>query len=144
MGLNDQIFITVRQLRICWFGAPSLTRGRVCRLQLQLALASPVIFGSESRRTGGHILLSQIWDSPFRRLPTTRRVTVEVFDPVSTRVDWLTADRSSLYSLCTDPTENNSPNSYSIVAWRSYRHWPRRKHRLLHSSGFQQTCHNNQ
>jgi hypothetical protein len=28
----DQIFITVRQLRVCWCGALSLTRGRVCRL----------------------------------------------------------------------------------------------------------------
>jgi hypothetical protein len=31
-------------------------------------LASAVIFGSESRRTRGHILLSQIRDFPFRRL----------------------------------------------------------------------------
>jgi hypothetical protein len=38
------------------------------RLQLQLALASAVIFGSESRRTRGHILLSPIRDFPFRRL----------------------------------------------------------------------------
>jgi hypothetical protein len=67
-GAYDQIFITVWQLRVCWFGAPFLTRGRVCRLQLLLALASPVIFGSESRRTRGHILLSQIRDFPFRRL----------------------------------------------------------------------------
>jgi hypothetical protein len=55
-------------LRVCWFGAPSLTRGRVCRLQLLLALASAIIFGSESRRTRGHILLSQIRDFLFRRL----------------------------------------------------------------------------
>jgi hypothetical protein len=67
-GAYDQIFIIVWQLRGCWFEAPSLTRGRVCRLQLQLALASAVIFGSESRRTCGHNLLSQIWDYPFRRL----------------------------------------------------------------------------
>jgi hypothetical protein len=33
-------------------------RGRVYRLQLLLALASAVIFGSESRRTRGHILLT--------------------------------------------------------------------------------------
>jgi hypothetical protein len=64
----DQIFITVTQLRVCWFGAPSLTRGRICRLQLLLALASAVILGSESLRTRGYILLSQIWDFPFRRL----------------------------------------------------------------------------
>jgi hypothetical protein len=34
----DQIFITVKQLRVSWCGVLSLTRGRVCRLQLLLAL----------------------------------------------------------------------------------------------------------
>jgi hypothetical protein len=67
-GAYDQIFIIFWQLRVCWFGAPSLTRGRVCRLQLLLVLARAVIFGSESRRTRGHILLSQIRDWPFRHL----------------------------------------------------------------------------
>jgi hypothetical protein len=67
-GAYSQILIIVWQLRICWFGTPSLTRGRVCRLQLLLALANEVIFGSESRRTRGHILLSEIRDFPFRRL----------------------------------------------------------------------------
>jgi hypothetical protein len=33
-GAYDQIFITVSRLRVCWCGALSLTRGRVCRLQL--------------------------------------------------------------------------------------------------------------
>jgi hypothetical protein len=42
-GAYDQIFITVRQLRVWWCGAMSLTRGRVCRLQLLLALASAVL-----------------------------------------------------------------------------------------------------
>jgi hypothetical protein len=67
-GAYVQIFIIVWQLWVFWFGAPSLTRGRVRRLQLQLALASAAVFGSESRRTRDHILLSQIWDFPFRRL----------------------------------------------------------------------------
>jgi hypothetical protein len=67
-GAYDQILIIVWQLRVSWFGAPSLTRGRVCRLQLLLVLASAVIFCSESRRTRGHILLSQNRDFPFRRL----------------------------------------------------------------------------
>jgi hypothetical protein len=62
-GVYDQIFITVRELRVCWCGALSLTRGRVCRLQLLLVLASAVILESESRGTPDHILLSQIWDS---------------------------------------------------------------------------------
>jgi hypothetical protein len=39
-GAYDQILITVRQLRVCWCWAPSLTRGRICRLQLLLVLAS--------------------------------------------------------------------------------------------------------
>jgi hypothetical protein len=57
----DHIFITVRQLRVCWCGALSLARGLVCRLQLLLVLASAVILESD------HILLSQILDSPFCR-----------------------------------------------------------------------------
>jgi hypothetical protein len=61
-GINhDQICITVRQLS-------SLTRGRVCRFQLLLLLASAVIFGSDSHGTRDHILLSQIGDFSFRRL----------------------------------------------------------------------------
>jgi hypothetical protein len=67
-GAYDQILIIVWQLRVCWFGAPSQTRGRVCRLQLLLVLARAVIFGSESPRTRGLILLSQIRDFLFRRL----------------------------------------------------------------------------
>jgi hypothetical protein len=57
-GASDQILIIVWQLRVCWFWAPSLTRGRVCHLQLLLVPASAVIFGSKSRKTRGHILLS--------------------------------------------------------------------------------------
>jgi hypothetical protein len=109
-GAYDQIFITVRQLRVCWFRALSLTRGRVYRLQLLLVLASAVILGSESLGTRDHILRSQIRDFPFHRLLrlasqsqsyvtadgqsaslswnkapiTTRRVTVDIFDPAST------------------------------------------------------------
>jgi hypothetical protein len=56
----DKIFITVRHLRVCWCGALSLTRGRVCHLQLLLALASAVILGSQSSETRDHILMSQI------------------------------------------------------------------------------------
>jgi hypothetical protein len=67
-GAYDQIFITVRELRVCWCGALCLTRGRVCRLQILLILASAVTFGSESRGTRDHILLSEIRDFSFRRL----------------------------------------------------------------------------
>jgi hypothetical protein len=63
-GAYNQIFITVRQLRICRCRALSLTREWVCRLQLLLTLARAAILGSESSGTRDHILLSQIRDSP--------------------------------------------------------------------------------
>jgi hypothetical protein len=68
-GAHDQIFITVWQLRSCFFGrAPSLMRGRVCLWYMLLALSSAVFCGCEYLGTSDHILLSQIWDFPFRRL----------------------------------------------------------------------------
>jgi hypothetical protein len=45
-------------------GAPSLTRGRMCRLQLLLVLASAVIVVFKSRGTHDCIFLSQIRESP--------------------------------------------------------------------------------
>jgi hypothetical protein len=45
-GDHDQIFITVWQLRSCFCGAPSLTRGRLCLLYMLLALASALFLGS--------------------------------------------------------------------------------------------------
>jgi hypothetical protein len=39
--------IISRHLRVCYYGAPSLTRGRVCNLQLLLGLTSAVFLGSE-------------------------------------------------------------------------------------------------
>jgi hypothetical protein len=54
-GAYDQIFITVRQLRVCWCGALSLTRERVCHLQLLLVLVSEVILGFQSRETCDHM-----------------------------------------------------------------------------------------
>jgi hypothetical protein len=113
----DQFFflleISFRQLRICYFVAPSLTRGRVCNLlvQLLLGLARAVTLGLKSRRTHGHIFLSHLSllqpGGPGSRIyipqdqggpvipPGTRLLfcrllrlagtTVEVFYPASTR-----------------------------------------------------------
>jgi hypothetical protein len=54
--------ISFRLLRVCYFVAPSLTRGRVCNLivQLLLGLARAVACGSKSRRTHDNILLSHL------------------------------------------------------------------------------------
>jgi hypothetical protein len=65
-GICDQFFflleISFKQLRVCYFVAPSLTRGRVCNLlvQLLLGLARAVTLRSQSRRTHDHILLSYL------------------------------------------------------------------------------------
>jgi hypothetical protein len=67
-GAYDQIFISVRQLRVCWCGVLSLTRGRVCRLQLLPGLARAVNFGSGYHGSSDYILLPQIRDFPSRRL----------------------------------------------------------------------------
>jgi hypothetical protein len=48
-GAYDQIFITFTQFRVCWYGAPSLTRGRICLLQCTMYNIQ-------------YILLSQIWE----------------------------------------------------------------------------------
>jgi hypothetical protein len=85
-GDLDQIFISLWQSRSCLYGAPSLTRGRFCVLYTLLGLASAVFLGSESFGSRDHNLLSQFFRLPFSTPPTTRRFTVEVFDPASTRV----------------------------------------------------------
>jgi hypothetical protein len=66
-------FITVRQLRACWCGAPSVTRGRVCNLQLLMVLASEVIRRSQSHGTHDdvRIILSQIRESPTWNVKST-------------------------------------------------------------------------
>jgi hypothetical protein len=63
LEVHEQIFITVRQLLVCFCVALSLMKGLICNLQLRLGLASTVILRSQSRRTHDHILLSQIWNS---------------------------------------------------------------------------------
>jgi hypothetical protein len=67
-GTRDQFFflleIFFRQLRVCYFVAPSLTIGRVCNLLLLLVLASTVPRVSPAGLRPDHILLSK-----FLRLP---------------------------------------------------------------------------
>jgi hypothetical protein len=67
-GAHSPTFVTFWQLRFCFSGAPSLTRGGVCLWYQLLVLASVVSLGSESLGTRDYILLSQIWDFSFRRL----------------------------------------------------------------------------
>jgi hypothetical protein len=70
-------FFFVWQLRVSWCGAPSLTRGCVCNLlvQLLLVLAKAVTLGSKSRRTHDPILLSHL------RLPQPRGPGPRIYIP---------------------------------------------------------------
>jgi hypothetical protein len=68
--------IFFRQLRVCYFVAPSLTRERVCNLLLLLVLASAVPLVSDSHRTQDHILLSQ-----FLRLPQPAGPGSRIYTP---------------------------------------------------------------
>jgi hypothetical protein len=56
--------IFFRQLRVCYFMAPSLTRRKVCNLMLLLILVSTVPLWSDPHETQNHILLSQLLRLP--------------------------------------------------------------------------------
>jgi hypothetical protein len=128
-------FITVRQLLVCWDGELSLTRGRVCRLQLLLVLASAVILGSESLGTRDHILLSHIRDFAFRRLLLLAGLRWRYSTPPphggSTQYDWISdwtnfmrteyrsPNRTAPLSVCFIPCHENvcqSPGNALIYA----------------------------
>jgi hypothetical protein len=66
-GLRPDFYYRPTVAGLLMWGALSDERTGVS-LQLLLALASAVILGSESLGTRDRILLSQIWDFPFRRL----------------------------------------------------------------------------
>jgi hypothetical protein len=55
--------IIFRQLRIWWWGAPSLTRSLVCSFQFLLGIASADFLRSECYGTHEHILLPPFLDS---------------------------------------------------------------------------------
>jgi hypothetical protein len=57
LGAQKQIFLTVRQFLFCWCGTPSLTSGRVRRLQMLLTPGNTVILGSEFHGTHDHSIL---------------------------------------------------------------------------------------
>jgi hypothetical protein len=118
----------------------SLPRGWFCHLQLLPILASTVIFGSESRGTHDHFLLSQIRDSlnleePGPRIQVKsksnlcydrRSVGQSILVSIThlrlkTRVLLLSDSCgfliwSSLYIFGKDRTENTDSNSYYILS----------------------------
>jgi hypothetical protein len=123
-GAYNQIFIAVRiteyvwQLRSWFRGAPSLTRedGSVfcmCRWPLPAqSFSGPSPLGLAIYFTVSDLRL------PFSSPPTIRRVTVEVFDPASTRV-WfdLNSRINSRFILREDRIEASTPNTSCFRLW---------------------------
>jgi hypothetical protein len=92
-----------------WFcGAPSLTRGRVSLLYMPLALASTVFRESESLETRDHILLSQIWDFPFRRLLRLAGSRWRYSTPPPHGLNWIT-EQSRAVPYCRQPASTVTP-----------------------------------
>jgi hypothetical protein len=123
LAAHDGIFITVRQLWVCWCEAPSLTRGLVYSLQLLRGLASGVILGYQSSMTHGHIFLTQIEDSPTWGARSQYLYHQETQGPsfsprhsVSPSPHTPNGKWSSLYIFGMDRAENVSSNNYSIIA----------------------------
>jgi hypothetical protein len=126
--------------------------GRICRLQLLLALAS----ASEFREIRDHFLLSQIRDSPnmegqvpvfispwnrvaqlypqalgsFSSPPTTRRPTAEVFEPASTRGFALHSLSPISLSLLLSRVESNvtTDGQSASPSWNKAPTWGLRPH----------------
>jgi hypothetical protein len=137
----------VRQLRVCWCGALSLTRGRVCCLQLLLAQSSS---HSQVRVQWDSwpYLLSQFRDFPFRRLLRLAGIRWRYWTPpphgpqrehrfkkfLHCCMGKLICNDSGigafLWSCCLATNVLSDPlPSNGCLCW-------------LHSSVFQQTCHN--
>jgi hypothetical protein len=116
-GAYDQIFITIRQLWVCWCGALSLMRRWVCHLQLLLVLASAVILRSESRGTRNHILLCQIRDFPFRSLLWLAGLQWRYSTLPPHGILPLVSRWSLLYSLGSNCTKTLSPTVLSLCIY---------------------------
>jgi hypothetical protein len=112
--------INFRQLRICWYGARSLTRSRVCSFQFLPGFTSAAFLRSESHGTHEHSLLSRIFLS---LLPTWRTRFLYLFPrgtgyPTYNPWHWVLAYQvswPSRYKLGTDRTETTPPTTLLLL-----------------------------
>jgi hypothetical protein len=113
-GAQEQIFITITHLWVCWCGMPFVTRGWVCHSQLLLTLTSAVLSGLSPmglitifyylrfdthptwRARSPYLYLPGTgWSRyipkhrvPFSLPPMARRAMVAVFEAASTHWHW--------------------------------------------------------
>jgi hypothetical protein len=122
-GTSDQFFflpeIFFRQLWACYCVAPSLTRGRVCNLlvQLLLGLDRAVTLGSKSSKAHGHTLMSHL------RLPNLEG-QVPLFISPRDRVAQLysrgmteAGETGHVYNLGMDRTENTAQQLFYLCVF---------------------------
>jgi hypothetical protein len=111
---HDQIIITLWQLRSCFLGAPSLTRGRVCLLYMLLALTTAYSFSGPSP-SGLVTIFYCLWRET--------SLFVASYDsqghgggirPHLHTGDTVTITRVALYSLRAHRTENPDPLVVSV------------------------------
>jgi hypothetical protein len=76
LGLMTRFFYTVRHLRVCWYGVSSLTRGRICLLQL--LLSSPAQSFSGPSPAG---LMTTFYCFRFETPPTWRTRSLYLYPP---------------------------------------------------------------
>jgi hypothetical protein len=113
-------FFSVWQLWVSLCSAPSLTRGWVCNLlvQLLLGLARAVTLGSKSRRTRDHIFLSHLRlpqpGGPGSRIYIPREQGGPVIPP-GTGFDWTDL------SLNKRSTNDVTPSMSEVICYS----WPR-------------------
>jgi hypothetical protein len=118
-GAYDQIFFSVRnteyvwQLRSWFRGASSLTRGRVCLLYVQLALASAVFLGPSPLGLATVFYCLRFETSLFVASYDSQGHDGGIRPPPPPILQLIWG--SSLYGLGEDPTENTAFNSSSIV-----------------------------
>jgi hypothetical protein len=76
LGLMTRFFNNVRHLRVCWYRAPSLTRGRVCLLQLLLSLPAQSFSGPSPAG-----LITTFYCLRFETPPTWRTRSLYLYPP---------------------------------------------------------------
>jgi hypothetical protein len=113
-------------MRIFFLWGNPLTKGTVCNLLIFPALSL------SGTNTSDPVTISYCFTwylVPFLSPLMTRRATVEVFYPASTRRDFVLKAGTRYNSVSARTAPKIDFNNSYIVGWRKYPFWPHGKHR---------------